>query len=292
MATANEYRNDIRPNWCPGCGHYGVQAAIADAVAALDIAPEKLAVISGIGCSSRIGGYFYAYGAHTTHGRVLPYAQGVKLANEDLNVVVCGGDGDAFAIGMGHTIHAFKRNVNVTYIVMDNHVYGLTKGQTSPRSDLGFVTKTSPHGSFESPLPICETAIASGATFVAQSYVINRPELVELIKQGMQHEGFSFINVFSPCVTYNTTNGYDYFKENLTSLSTFEGYDHTDRAMAIKTLGETNGLVTGLVYQDTTKPSFEKALAEVNGGAHPRALVHDVVKPDAAMFQTLCDEFK
>lgn len=136
MAQVTDYRNDIRPNWCPGCGHYGVQAAITDAVAQLDISPDNLAVISGIGCSSRIGGYFYAYGAHTTHGRALPYAQGVKLANEDLNVVVCGGDGDAFAIGMGHTIHAFKRNVNITYVVMDNHVYGLTKGQTSPRSDI------------------------------------------------------------------------------------------------------------------------------------------------------------
>ena len=290
MATANQYRNDIRPNWCPGCGHYGVQAAIADAVAALDIAPEKLAVISGIGCSSRIGGYFYAYGAHTTHGRALPYAQGVKLANEDMNVVVCGGDGDAFAIGMGHTIHAFKRNVNVTYVVMDNHVYGLTKGQTSPRSDVGFVTKTSPHGSFESPLPICETAIASGATFVAQSYMVNRAQLVDLIKQGMQHEGFSFINVFSPCVTYNKQNGYDYFKDNLVELP--EGYDPTNRAQAFATLGETNGLVTGLIYQDKTKPSFEQALYAANGGPHARALVHDVVKPDADLFASLCNEFK
>ena len=292
MTTANDYRNDIRPNWCPGCGHYGVQAAIADAVAALDISPENLAVISGIGCSSRIGGYFYTYGAHTTHGRALPYAQGVKLANQDLNVVCAGGDGDAFAIGMGHTIHAFKRNVNITYIVMDNHVYGLTKGQTSPRSDIGFVTKTSPHGSFESPLPICETAIASGATFVAQSYMVNRAELVELIKQGMQHEGFSFINVFSPCVTYNKRNSYDWFKEHLTSLSTVEGYDPTNRVQALQTLGAHEGLVTGLIYRDDTKPSFEKAMAAVNGSPHPRALVHDVVKPNADVFADLCKEFK
>ncbi|MBS4914209.1 MAG: 2-oxoacid:ferredoxin oxidoreductase subunit beta [Veillonella sp.] len=292
MATPMDYRNDIRPNWCPGCGHYGVQAAIADAVAAQDISPENLAVISGIGCSSRIGGYFYTYGAHTTHGRALPYAQGVKLANEDLNVVVCGGDGDAFAIGMGHTIHAFKRNVNITYIVMDNHVYGLTKGQTSPRSDIGFVTKTSPHGSFESPLPICETAIAAGATFVAQGYMTNRAELVELIKQGMKHDGFSFINVFSPCVTYNKRNGYDYFKDNLTSLSTIEGYDIHDRAAALKALVEHDGLVTGLIYQNTERPSFEKAMAAANGGPHERALIHDVVKPSEDLFKQLYEEFK
>lgn len=290
MTTANDYRNDIRPNWCPGCGHYGVQAAIADAAAANGIEPHELAVISGIGCSSRIGGYFYAYGAHTTHGRALPYAQGVKLANEDLNVVVCSGDGDAYAIGMGHTVHAFKRNVNLTYIVMDNHVYGLTKGQTSPRSDLGFVTKTSPHGSFESPLSVCETAIAAGATFVAQSYMVNRAELVDLIKQAMAHDGFSFINVFSPCVTYNKHNSYDWFKEHLTTLP--EGYDPTNRAEALRLLGERDGLVTGLIYQDTTKPSFEKAMAEANGGPHARALVHDVVKPEQALFDSICNQFK
>ena len=122
--------------------------------------------------------------------------------------------------------------------------------------------------------------------------MINRAELVELIKQGMQHEGFSFINVFSPCVTYNKRNGYDYFKENLTSLTTIEGYDPTDRAAALKTLGEHEGLLTGLIYEDKTKPSFEKALAAANGGPHARALVKDVVKPDAAMFRGLCNEFK
>ena len=243
MTTAKDYRNDIRPNWCPGCGHYGVQAAITDAVVAKNIPPEKLAVISGIGCSSRIGGYFYAYGAHTTHGRALPYAQGVKLANQ-----------------------AFKRNVNMTYVVMDNHVYGLTKGQASPRSDIGFVTKTTPRGAFESPLSICETAIAAGATFVAQSYMINREELVDLIQKAMDHDGFSFINVFSPCVTYNKRNSYDWFKEHLVALP--EGYDPTDRAAALKTLGYTDG------------------------GPHPRPLTEDVVKPDQALFDSLCNQFK
>lgn len=293
MATPNDYRNDIRPNWCPGCGHYGIQSAIATAVAQKEIPVEKLAVISGIGCSSRIGGYFYAYGAHTTHGRALPYAQGLKLANEDLNVICCSGDGDAYAIGMGHTLHAIKRNVNITYIVMDNHVYGLTKGQTSPRSDIGFVTKTSPHGSFESPLPICETAIASGATFVAQSYCTNMAELVDLIKQGMDHEGFSFINVFSPCVTYNKRNSYDWYKENLKTIAEVApSYDPTDRANAMATIAAHDGLLTGLIYKNDEKVSFEKSLAAANGSAPARPLVQDVVKPDAAVFDSLCKAFK
>lgn len=291
MSTVADFKNEIRPNWCPGCGHFGIQAAIADAIAAQNIEPEQLTLISGIGCSSRIGGYFYTYGSHTTHGRALPYAQGVKLANEDLHVICCSGDGDAYAIGMGHTIHSFKRNVNMTYIVMDNHVYGLTKGQTSPRSDVGFVTKTSPHGSFESPLPICETAIAAGATFVAQSYCVNRKELVDLIIKGMQHEGFAFINVFSPCVTYNEQNSYDWFKNNLTVLSPETGYDPTSRALAFSTLNETNGLVTGLIYQDPVKRSFEASLHELNG-PQERPLIYDVKKPDDELFNSLCDAFK
>lgn len=291
MTVAADYKNDIRPNWCPGCGHYGVQAAITDALTELNIAPEQMALISGIGCSSRIGGYFYTYGSHTTHGRALPYAQGVKLANDDLTVLVAGGDGDAYAIGMGHTVHAIKRNVNITYIVMDNHVYGLTKGQTSPRSDIGFVTKTSPKGSFETPLPICETAIASGATFVAQSYMINRAELVDLIKKGIQHDGFSFINVFSPCVTYNKRNSYDWFKEHLTSLADVDGYDSSDRSLAMATLHKYDGLLTGLVYHEDNRGSFEEAMASVNG-AHAQALVKMVEKPSAELFASLCQEFK
>lgn len=145
-------------------------------------------------------------------------------------------------------------------------------------------------GLLNHPLSVCETAIAAGATFVAQGYMINRAELVDLIQQAMDHEGFSFINVFSPCVTYNKHNSYDWFKEHLTSLP--EGYDPTDRAIALKTLGETQGLVTGLIYQDTTKPSFEKAMAAVNGGTHPRPLTEDVVKPDQALFDSLCNQFK
>ena len=152
------------------------------------------------------------------------------------------------------------------------------------------VYKRQPRGAFESPLSVCETAIAAGATFVAQGYMINRAQLVELIQKAMDHEGFSFINVFSPCVTYNKHNSYDWFKEHLVELP--EGYDPTDRAAALKTLGETDGLVTGVIYQDTTKPSFEKALAAANGGPHPRPLTEDVVKPDQALFDSLCNQFK
>ncbi len=283
----NDYRNDVKPNWCPGCGHFGIQAALCSAVAKKQIEPHKMMVVSGIGCSSRIGGYFYTYGSHTTHGRALPFAQGIKLANQDLEVITCSGDGDAYAIGLGHTIHAIRRNVNLTYIVFDNHIYGLTKGQTSPRTEHDFVTKSSPFGNFETPLPIIETAIGAGATFVAQAYCMDQAMLSDLIVQAMDHKGFSLINVFSPCVTYNKLNSYDWYKEHLVKLSDVEpDYEPTDRVRAVNTVIKHNGLCTGLIYRNDDKPCFEESL-----GYHDRALVHDVVKPEQAVFDNLLEEF-
>ena len=149
MGSPRDYKNTIVPNWCPGCGDFGIQNAIAAVCAAKGWPNEDIVLISGIGCSSRIGGYQYCYGAHTTHGRALPFAQGIKCANKDIHMIVCSGDGDSYAIGLGHALHAMKRNMDITYIVFDNQVYGLTKGQTSPMSSKGFVTKTtqSPHAS-------------------------------------------------------------------------------------------------------------------------------------------------
>lgn len=173
MATFKDFRNQVRPNWCPGCGDFSVQAAIQRAAANAGLEPDQLAVVSGIGCSGRISGYIHSYGFHATHGRALPLAQGLKMANRDLTVIASGGDGDGFAIGMGHTVHAIRRNIDITYIVMDNQVYGLTKGQTSPRSAVGFKTKSTPSGSIETPLKPLEVALAAGATFVAQSFSSN-----------------------------------------------------------------------------------------------------------------------
>ncbi len=285
MATTREYKNAIRPNWCPGCGDFGIQMAIQEAASKREIPFEKLALISGIGCSSRIGGYLYCYGAHTTHGRALPFAQGVKLVNRDLEVVVCSGDGDAYAIGIGHTIHAIKRNVDLTYIVFDNHVYGLTKGQTSPRSSQGFVTKTTPHGNIETPLAVSSMAIAAGAGFVAQGYSLDRKGLVDIIMQGMEHRGFSFINVFTPCVTYNKYNSYEWYKEHLPDLD--ENYDPTDKGAAMKKLIETEGLVTGVIYRNEQSGSYEDAI-----GLPETPLVQQVERLDTDLFKTMINEFR
>jgi len=260
MATFKDFRNNVKPNWCPGCGDFSVQAAIQRAAANVGLEPENLAVISGIGCSGRISGYINSYGVHSIHGRALPIAQGLKMANRDLTVIAAGGDGDGFAIGMSHTVHAIRRNIDITYIVMDNQIYGLTKGQTSPRSAAGFKTKSTPHGSVEQAVSPMELALSAGATFVAQGFSTDLKELTSLIEAGINHKGFSFINVFSPCVTYNKVNTYDWFKENLTHLSTIENYDPSNREAAMQTIMEHNGLITGLIYQNTERPSYQELI--------------------------------
>ncbi|MEK4970318.1 2-oxoacid:ferredoxin oxidoreductase subunit beta [Cytobacillus sp. FSL R7-0696] len=287
MATFKDFRNNVKPNWCPGCGDFSVQAAIQRASANVGLEPEELAVVSGIGCSGRISGYINSYGFHGIHGRSLPIAQGVKMANKDLTVIASGGDGDGFAIGMGHTIHAIRRNINVTYIVMDNQIYGLTKGQTSPRSSTGFKTKSTPEGSIEQAISPMEMALTAGATFVAQSFSTDLKDLTALIEQGIQHDGFSLINVFSPCVTYNKINTYDWFKANLTKLKDIEGYDSSNREQAMQTLMKHEGLVTGLIYQDTVRKSYQEMLH----GYSETPLAKADLNLDQAYFDKLVEEF-
>ncbi|MEH6936941.1 2-oxoacid:ferredoxin oxidoreductase subunit beta [Bacillus sp. JJ664] len=287
MATFKEFRNNIKPNWCPGCGDFSVQASIQRAAANVGLEPDNLAVISGIGCSGRISGYINSYGLHGIHGRSLPIAQGVKMANRDLTVIASGGDGDGFAIGLGHTIHAIRRNIDITYIVMDNQIYGLTKGQTSPRSDVGFKTKSTPQGSVESALSVMEMALTAGGTFVAQSFSSDLKELTSLIEQGINHKGFSLINVFSPCVTYNKVNTYDWFKENLVKLSDIEGYDPSNKEMAMQTLMQNKGLVTGLIYQNKEQKSYQELIS----GYSENPLVESDLQLEKDQFEKLVAEF-
>jgi 2-oxoglutarate ferredoxin oxidoreductase subunit beta len=264
VATFKDFRNNVKPNWCPGCGDFSVQAAIQKAAANVGLEPEEVAIITGIGCSGRLSGYINAYGVHGIHGRSLPLAQGVKMANKDLTVIASGGDGDGYAIGMGHTIHALRRNMNMTYIVMDNQIYGLTKGQTSPSSAPGFITKSTPKGNIEQNVAPLEIAISSGATFVAQGFSSDIKGLTKMIEDAINHDGFSFVNVFSPCVTYNKVNTYDWFKENLTSIDDIEDYDVTDKQKAMQNVLSYESLLKGIVYQDTKTPSYESQIAELD----------------------------
>src|SRR6187397_3649210 len=201
--TKDTYRGRIHPDWCPGCGDFSVLAALQSAMFELGLQPHQVCVISGIGCSSNLPGYVNTYGMHTLHGRSLAVAIGVKLANHELKVICTGGDGDGFGIGGNHFVHTMRRNVDLTYIVMDNQIYGLTTGQVSPTSIKGMKTKSTPGGNIENPINPIPLAIAAGATYVARGYTGQIKHLVELIKGGMNHKGFALIDAFSPCVTFN-----------------------------------------------------------------------------------------
>ncbi|WP_214540046.1 2-oxoacid:ferredoxin oxidoreductase subunit beta [Staphylococcus pseudintermedius] len=287
MATFKDFRNNVKPNWCPGCGDFSVQAAIQKAAANVGLEPDEVALITGIGCSGRLSGYVNSYGVHSIHGRALPLAQGVKMANRDLTVIASGGDGDGYAIGMGHTIHALRRNMNITYIVMDNQIYGLTKGQTSPSSAPGFVTKTTPKGNIEQNVAPLELALSSGATFVAQGFSSDIKALTKIIEDAINHDGFSFVNVFSPCVTYNKINTYDWFKENLTAIDDIENYDVSNKQAALQTVIEHDLLVKGIVYQDTTTPSYE---SQIDGLAET-PLAHQDLNLTEEQFESFTKQF-
>ena len=198
----SDYKSEVKPIWCPGCGDYHVLMALTRAMAALGLPPERLAVVSGIGCSSRIPAYTNCYGFHGVHGRSLAVATGLKIARPDLTVICASGDGDGYSIGGNHFLHACRRNVDLAYIVMDNHIYGMTKGQPSPTTEPDFDTALAPGGTGLRPFNPLVVALASGANFVARAYSGSPNETAELIVDAIKHPGFSFVEILSPCVTY------------------------------------------------------------------------------------------
>jgi 2-oxoglutarate ferredoxin oxidoreductase subunit beta len=197
-----DYKSDIKPVWCPGCGDFGVVNALAKALAKMSLQPENVGIVSGIGCSSRIPAYMSCYGFHGVHGRALAAGTGLKIARPDLTVIVTGGDGDGYSIGGNHFLHACRRNVDMTYVVMDNRVYGMTKGQASPTTEPDWDSKLSPDGTgLREFLPMV-IALASGANFIARGYTGDPNGLAELLVQAVSHPGFSFVEVLSPCITF------------------------------------------------------------------------------------------
>jgi 2-oxoglutarate ferredoxin oxidoreductase subunit beta len=201
--TPQQFKSDVKPVWCPGCGDYTVLSSITKALAALGLRPESVAIVSGIGCSSRIPAYTTCYGFHGVHGRALAAATGLKVARPDLTVIAAGGDGDGYSIGGNHFLHACRRNVDMTYVVMDNRVYGMTKGQPSPTTEPDWgSSKLSPHGTGLREFHPLVIALASGANFIARAFSGDPNGTADLIAQAVRHPGFSFIEVLSPCVTF------------------------------------------------------------------------------------------
>jgi len=253
---AGDFKSDLKPIWCPGCGDFGVVTAITRALAAIGRPPHEIAFISGIGCSSRIPGYTTAYGFNTVHGRSLPIAQGIKLANPELLVLVASGDGDGFSIGGGHVAHVIRRNIDLTYIVMDNQIYGLTKGQLSPTSQRGRKTVTSSFGSLEDPVNPLLYVMGYGASYVAQGTPADMGGLARIIEEGIRFPGFAFINVQSPCVTYGEEE--QQLKAQKGKIQSLEsiGHDPADRARATELAREYGTrLYTGILYRNPNPPT-------------------------------------
>ena len=272
-----DFKSDKQPTWCPGCGDFGTMNGMMKALAETGNSPDDTFIVAGIGCSGKRGTYMHSYALHGVHGRALPVGIGVKMANPDLEVMVSGGDGDGYSIGAGHFIHAVRRNVDMSYIVMDNRIYGLTKGQASPTSREDFETATTPDGPNQPPVNPKALALASGATFIAQTFSSNSQRHAEIVQEAIEHDGFGFVNVYSPCVTFNDVDTYDYFRDSMEDLAETD-HDPTNRDMAKDKILEGEKEYMGVLYQDEDSVPFEEregvegSMAEIPDGAPEGAM--------------------
>ena len=267
-----DYNVKERSQWCPGCGNFAIAGAIRGALAELGIAPHQAVISSGIGCSGKMPHYVNCYGFETLHGRTLAVASGIKLANNRLTVVAVGGDGDGYGIGSAHFIHIMRRNYDLTYIVHDNQIYGLTTGQASPTSQLGMKTKTTPFGVVETPFNPIATAITGGATFVARAFAGDMAHLKEMMKQAIVHRGFALVDVFQPCVTFNKLNTYEFFTKRVYKLEDQNPKHETgNRTQALAKAFESfdtdfEKLPIGVFYK-VEKPTYEDTLPQIKDKA-------------------------
>src|SRR6202047_2238092 len=291
MATIVElpvqnFEGIVDPDWCPGCGDFGVLKAVKTGAAKAGVLPKDLVIVSAIGCSSNLPGYVHSYGFHSLHGRAVAVATGIRLANTDLKVVINGGDGDGYGIGMGHFIHAMRRNLDLTYVVMDNQIYGLTTGQASPTTTKEARTKSTPNGNVEFPINPIALALVSGATFVARAFSGEPNHMADLISAGIQHKGFALIDVFSPCVTYNKVNTYAYFKKRCYKLEDEKGYDSASVGAATERAHEWGDRIPiGLFYQ-SEQPTYESSDLVLRKGSVVKQDMHI----DKGVFQSLVTE--
>jgi 2-oxoglutarate ferredoxin oxidoreductase subunit beta len=255
-----DYKSDLGPVWCPGCGDFAVLNALYRSMAELQIEPWNTVILSGIGCSSRLPGYVNTYGFNGVHGRALTLATGVKVARPELTVIAVGGDGDGLAIGGNHLIHSARRNLDVTYILMDNEIYGLTKGQVAPTTPTGDKTKSTYWGNPEPSVDPCELAISTGATWVGRGFSGDVKTLTTLITAALSHHGFAFLNVMSPCVTWRGDDQFKVLKQKLQFLP--EDYDPTRRRDSMPYTRETDALTTGVLFE-RHEPSLVDRLEEI-----------------------------
>jgi 2-oxoglutarate/2-oxoacid ferredoxin oxidoreductase subunit beta len=257
ITKRDDFNTSHNCTWCPGCGNYTIWYMLKQALLELGLQSHEVVIVYGIGCAGNGANFTDVYAFHGLHGRALPVAQGVKLANEGLKVIVMGGDGDGMGIGVGHFIHACRRNIDITYILHDNQIYGLTTGQTSPRSDKGFVTKTTPEGNVEEPVNPITLALSSNCSFISRSYSGSPHHLKDTLKKAIQHKGFSFVDVLQPCITFNKQNTYGWYTSRIYELDKQPDHDTANRSIAWERANEWGDKIPLGVFYQQDKPTYE-----------------------------------
>jgi len=263
------YQSPEKSTWCPGCGDFGILAALKQALVGLGLAPHEALVVSGIGCGSKLPHYLRVNAYNSIHGRALAVATGIKLANHNLKVIAVTGDGDGYGIGGNHLIHTMRRNPDITHIVENNQVYGLTKGQYSPTSEHGYLSSTSPEGSIEVAVNPIALGMAMGASFIARGFSSDPKHLAQMIMLAIQHKGYSLIDVLQPCVTYNHVNSNEWYKERVYKVDVENpDYDSTDRNAAWQKAQEWGTRIPlGVIYADNGRPTYEDQVALLQRGS-------------------------
>jgi 2-oxoglutarate ferredoxin oxidoreductase subunit beta len=260
MVTRADFASTEEPTWCKGCGNYGILNAIKMALAEAEIAPHQILICTGIGCGSKLPHYMKVNGFHGLHGRPLPVATGARLYNRELKIMTVHGDGDGYGMGLGHFAHAARRNLDIVDVIQNNRVYGLTRGQYSPTSDLGMRTPTSPQGAIDGPVPPLALAISMGATFVARGYPGDLRHLVWVLGQALQHRGYALIDVLQPCVTFNRASAYAFYNPRVVKLEETD-HDVTDRTAAWeRSLEWGEHIPIGIFYRVEGVPTYEEQI--------------------------------
>jgi 2-oxoglutarate ferredoxin oxidoreductase subunit beta len=256
----NKYDTTQKPTWCPGCGNFGIWIGLKMALSQLDIDTHKTTIVFDVGCSGNGSNFIKCYGFHGLHGRSLPVASGIKLINSDTKVIVMSGDGGAMGIGVAHFIHSCRRNIDMTMIIHDNQVYGLTTGQTSPTSEKGYRSKSTPLGVIEEPINPVFLALASKCGFVSQGFSGQMNHLVELMKKAISYKGFALVNVFQPCVTYNHVNTFEFFQKRVYKVEDNQ-YDPSIYSNALEKVQEWGDKIPLGVFYNVERSTYEDELS-------------------------------
>ena len=275
MVELSDLQTAGAPSWCPGCGNYSIWQAIKMAIVELNIKTKDIVIVSGVGCSGKYPYWIKTYGFHSIHGRTLPVATGIRLANQDLKVMAIGGDGDGYSEGTNHLLHAARRNIDIAYLVCNNQIYGLTTGQVSPTSLRGTKTKTSPSGSIEWSINPISIALAAGTSFVARGFAGDVRHLTDLIIKAITHEGFGFLDILQPCVTFNKVNTYKFFRERIYKLQD-ENHDPGDVIKAYEKSLEWGKRIPIGIFYDEKKPTYESQIRQLTKSPLSKQNISDI----------------